>query len=71
MDNSMIIREKILRELIPSENMRLTNGETIAEDIVVLAVSDSPDNWYEITEEKAQRIQAERDSANELLSVDS
>ncbi len=69
MDNSMIIREKILRELIPSENMRLTNGETIAEDNVVLAVSDSPDNWYEITEEEAERRLAERNEADESLFV--
>ena len=51
--------------------MRLTNGVDIAEKDVCLGVGDSVDSWYEITDEKAQRIQAERDSANELLSVDS
>lgn len=70
MDVIMIVNDITLKELKPSKNMRLTNGTDIAEGSVFLGVGDSVDNWYEITEEKAQRIQAERDSANELLSVD-
>ena len=71
MDFVMIIKDITLKELKPSKNMRLTNGTDIAEGSVFLGVGDSVDNWYEITEEEAQKIQAERDSANELLSVDS
>lgn len=71
MDFIMIIKETTLKEVIPSQNMRLTNGTDIAEGSVFLGIGDSIDNWYEITEEEAQRIQTERDSANELLSVDS
>ena len=71
MDVIMIVNDITLKELKPSKNMRLTNGTDIAEGSVFLGVGDSVDNWYEITEEKAERIQAERDSANELLSVDS
>ena len=71
MDVIMIVNNITLKELKPSKNMRLTNGTDIAEGSVFLGVGDSVDNWYEITEEKAKRIQAERDSANELLSVDS
>lgn len=71
MDFIMIIKETTLKEVIPSKNMRLTNGTDIAEGSVFLGIGDSIDNWYEITEEEAQRIQTERDSANELLSVDS
>ena len=71
MDFIMTVKNITLKELKPSKNMRLTNGTDIAEGSVFLGVGDSVDNWYEITEEKAQRVQAERDSANELLSVDS
>ena len=71
MDVIMIVNDITLKELKPSKNMRLTNGTDIAEGSVFLGVGDSVDNWYEITEEKAERIQAERDSVNELLSVDS
>lgn len=71
MDFVMIIKETTLREVIPSKNMRLTNGTDIAEGSVFLGAGDSVDNWYEITEEEAQKKQAERDSTNELLSVDS
>ena len=68
MDVIMIVNDITLKELKPSKNMRLTNGTDIAEGSVFLGVGDSVDNWYEITEEKAERIQAERNSTNELLS---
>lgn len=55
----------------PEANMRLTNGDVIAEFEVNLGINDKPENWYEITEEEAERIQTERYENNELLSVDS
>ena len=71
MDVIMIVNDITLKELKPSKNMRLTNGTDIAEGSVFLGVGDSVDNWYEITEEEAQKIQAERDETDALLSVDS
>lgn len=67
----MIIIEGNPRKLQPEKNMRLTNGDVIAEFEVNLGINDMPNNWYEITDEEAERIQAERDETNELLSVDS
>lgn len=61
----MIIKDITLKELKPSKNMRLTNGTDIAEGSVFLGVSDSVDNWYEITEEEARQKQGERDITNE------
>lgn len=46
--------------------MVYTNGEVFGNEIE-LAVSDSPDNWYEITEEEAEKIQEERSKADGLL----
>ncbi len=55
----------------PEANMRLTNGDVIAEFEVNLGINDDPENWYEITKEEAERIQTERYKDNELLSVGS
>ncbi len=71
MDIVMIVNNITLKELKPSKNMRLTNGTDIAKGSVFLGVGDSVDNWYEITEEEAQRIETERSVDNGLLSVDS
>lgn len=49
-----------------SKGMVFTNGEVFAKEIE-LAVSDSPDNWYEITEAEYERIEEERKKENELL----
>ena len=38
--------------------MKLTNGETFV-DIIYLGNNDSIDNWHEITEEEAERLQNE------------
>lgn len=46
------------------EGMVYTNGEVYGNEIE-LAVSDSPDNWYEITEEEAEKIKEERRKADE------
>ena len=59
MDIVMIIKETILRELIPAENMHLTDGKVIAEKSVFLGDGDSMDNWYEITKEEAERIKTD------------
>lgn len=54
-----MIETKIeLRKLTPSEGMTLTNGEAFGKEIY-LGKNDSPDNWYEITDAEAERLQAE------------
>lgn len=50
-----------LRILKAEENMVLTNGENFS-DIggkVYLGVNDSPDNWWEITQEEFEQRQKE------------
>lgn len=47
--------------LIADNGMRLFNGDIIAVE-VWLSPSDSIDNWREITEEEAQRIEAEMEA---------
>lgn len=70
MDIGVITENITITKLKASEGMTLTNGETFGKEIY-LGKGDSADNWYEITDEEAERIQAERDENNELLSVDS
>ncbi|MBQ6998259.1 MAG: hypothetical protein IJN62_00525 [Clostridia bacterium] len=50
-----------LRPKTASEGMVLTNGETFSDvgGTIYLGVNDSPDNWYEITAEEAEKRQAE------------
>lgn len=50
-----IIDEKTYKA---DEGMKLTNGETFV-DIIYLGKNDSIDNWHEITEEEAERLQNE------------
>ena len=45
-----------LRKLTATEGMVLTNGDTYSKE-VYLGCNDSPDNWYEITEEEYNEIQ--------------
>ncbi len=45
-------------KLIASEGMTLTDGEHFGKEIY-LGTGDSADNWYEITDEEAERLQAE------------
>ena len=63
----MIITDITLRKIEPSNGMRLTNGDVIAEKEVYLANSENPENWYEITEEEAMKIEEERNAENESL----
>ena len=48
-----------LRKLTASEGMTLTNGETLSKE-VYLGKNDTPDNWYEITDAEAEKIEAQR-----------
>lgn len=45
-------------KLISSEGMTLTDGEHFGKEIY-LGINDSADNWHEITDAEAERIQAE------------
>lgn len=42
-------------KLTASDGMMLTNGEVFGKE-VFLGVSDSPENWHEITEAEAQEM---------------
>ena len=45
-----------LIKLTASEGMTLTNGETFGKEIY-LGVNDAPENWREITDEEAEKLQ--------------
>ena len=47
-----------LRILTAAEGMVLTNGSDFScvSGSVYLGVNDSPDNWYEVTEERAEEL---------------
>ena len=45
--------------LTPADGMRLTDGETVAEGEVYLAVNTSPDAWREVTEAEAEAMIAD------------
>ena len=47
-----------LIKLTAAEGMVLTNGEVFSKEIY-LGKNDSADNWYEITDAEAERLQAE------------
>lgn len=49
-------------KLTADAGMVLTNGETYGKE-VYLGTGDSPDNWYEITEQEYKKINEE--SAND------
>lgn len=56
-----MIKENItLIKLKASEGMMLTNGDVYGKEIF-LGKGDSPDNWYEITDAEAEKIQEERE----------
>lgn len=49
---------KIENNVLKADNgMMLTNGETFGHT-VCLGIGDSIDNWHEITEEEAERLQS-------------
>ena len=47
-----------LRKLTAAEGMTLTNGDTFGKEIY-LGKNDCPENWQEITDAEAQRLQEE------------
>ena len=47
-----------IKKLIASDGMTLTNGEAYGKEIY-LGINDSADNWHEITDAEAEKIQAE------------
>ena len=56
-------KETITRiKLTAAEGMTLTNGEAFGKE-VYLGTGDTPDNWHEITDAEAEKIQAEREAA--------
>ncbi len=63
----MITENITLTKLIASEGMTLTNGEVFGKE-AYLGRNDSPENWYEITDEEAKKIEDERNKTDELLS---
>ena len=50
-----MITEKVT-VLKADEGMTLTNGEAFGK-VVYLGINDSADNWHEITDEEAERLQ--------------
>lgn len=55
-----MIKENItLIKIKASEGMILTNGDVFGREIF-LGKGDSPDNWYEITDNEYEKIQEER-----------
>jgi hypothetical protein len=63
----MIVTDINLKKLEPSEGMRLTNGTDIAEGSVYLGVGDSAENWYEITQEEAENVIAEKNKVEDEM----
>ena len=45
-----------LRKLTAAKGKTLTNGEAFGK-VIYLGVNDSPDNWWEITDEEAAQRQ--------------
>lgn len=45
-----------LVKLTASEGMTLTNGQAFSKELY-LGCTDSPDNWWEITDEEAAKLQ--------------
>lgn len=55
-------QETITRiKLTAAEGMTLTNGEVFGKE-VYLGTGDSADNWAEITDSEAAKLQAEREA---------
>jgi hypothetical protein len=50
-----MITEKVT-VLKADEEMTLTNGEAFGK-VVYLGINDSADNWHEITDEEAEKLQ--------------
>ena len=50
-----------LKKLTAADGMTLTNGEAFGKEIY-LGCNDSADNWHEIPDEEAERLQTEERS---------
>lgn len=53
-----------LRKLTASEGMTLTNGEAFGKE-VYLGCNDKPENWQEITDEEAAKLQNAEEEISE------
>lgn len=57
-----------IRKLTAGEGMTLYNGETFGKE-VYLGTNDSPENWQEIPDREAERIQSEQnDQIDEIYT---
>ena len=66
MDDSRMKTETIeLIKLTASEGVTLTNGETYGKE-VYLGCNDTPENWYEISDEEYAKILSEQENAEVL-----
>ncbi len=55
--------------LIAKTGYVFTNGETFS-NIIRLGKNDSVENWHEITEEEAERLQSEEPTDTEATEAD-
>jgi hypothetical protein len=55
--------------LTAREGYVYTNGETFS-NVIRLGINDSADNWHEITEEEAERLQSEDVPTDELSELE-
>lgn len=56
--------------LSPTEGMRLTDGETVAEGEVYLGANAAPGTWREVAEAEAEEIRAEAERMAEAETVE-
>ena len=52
--------------LSPSDGMRLTDGETVADGEVYLGANATPDTWREVTEAEADEIEERNRQESEI-----
>ena len=57
-----------IRKLIASDGMTLTNGEVFGKE-VYLGKNDAPENWYEITDVEAEKLQKELEAKAMVESI--
>ena len=60
----MLTETIVIRKLTAAEGMTLTNGEAFGKEIY-LGCNDSADNWQEIADEEAERLQAQAEERGE------
>lgn len=59
----MITETIELTKLVASLGMTLTNGESYGKE-VYLGKNDSADNWYEITDDEAEKVLGHKEEEN-------